>query len=859
MTAPLDATVAWLGLATRGWGLVVVAPGQQRSVAEALAARVPTRAAVALDPAWSDDEDAFLERLSDAPEGGVVFVDAAVGLEQEVALWRALNGRRDWLADRGVWVIVASHRQVARLTAHAGDLASVARRCEVVAFAPRALSEVEQAVARAELHAHYQRRFGRLDLRGFIRSEREDVSFPVEAIYQPLRASSDSRYPVVSVAPDPAAPRWLSIVDLLAARRARDPRVPHLVEAPPSPTLLVGGPGSGKSFFLRHCAIAASGAARFAGQDRPLPIYLALAALRARTVDGALVDLAVDELLEAGLAAAHLVVAEAEAGRALFLLDGLDEVGDARRAVAEQVAALAARFPACPVVVTSRPGGLAAATKDAVRLEIAPLDGPAVTALLSAWCELYEVERVGAEAAPRGRAEGEALAREVLASPAIDGLARTPLLATIIAIVHRAGVRLPEHRVELYEHMTRILVERWNQLRSQQVEASPPVRVADALRLLGPVALRLVEQGRDGAVDEDALRGMLAPELARGAVRGFVDVDSALATFRDSLGLLVEQAPQVYGFLHKTLAEFLAAHELVRTGGLSTLVATGEAFAPRWREVVLLALGIVGTVHANDRLMEQCVTGLIAAARSRRAGRSEDVPALLAGVLVDDPDLTPDLADALLDELVPAWWFDALPGEFSAFRRLRDVPGRWSEGLSKRLDAAYAAGLRMPVSDAVDVARLVLAYWQLRRVSRPRWLCEWMVRWAVSPWPSQSGYVLASGDVAIPDGLFKSWVMARLVALGLGKAFRVESGKLVELDVREVIERPFERWLPWILRFRIFEPPVEKRAALLPPLLELWREVAARDPDGPAPPASVEEAHAIYGPRPRSEPAVAAR
>ena len=137
MTAPLDATVAWLGLATRGWGLVVVAPGQQRSVAEALAARVPTRAVVALDPAWSDDEDAFLERLSDAPEGGVVFVDAAVGLEQEVALWRALNGRRDWLADRGVWVIVASHRQVARLTAHAGDLASVARRCEVVAFAPR--------------------------------------------------------------------------------------------------------------------------------------------------------------------------------------------------------------------------------------------------------------------------------------------------------------------------------------------------------------------------------------------------------------------------------------------------------------------------------------------------------------------------------------------------------------------------------------------------------------------------------------------------------------------------------------------------------------------------------------------------
>jgi hypothetical protein len=310
--------------------------------------------------------------------------------------------------------------------------------------------------------------------------------------------------------------------------------------------------------------------------------------------------------------------------------------------------------------------------------------------------------------------------------------------------------------------------------------------------------------------------------------------------------------------LHKTLAEFLAAHELVRTSGLSTLVATGEAFAPRWREVVLLALGIVGTVHANDRLMEQCVTGLIAAARSRRAGRSEDVPALLGGVLVDDPDLTPDLADALLDELVPAWWFDALPGEFSAFRRLRDAPGRWSEGLSKRLDTAYAAGLRIPVTDAVDVARLTDAYSQLERASRPRWLCEWMVRCTVSPWKSLSGHLLEEdGQVDVGSGLLMTWVLARAVALGLGRAFRVEAGKVVEIEVREV--RDLEASLPSLLTFFLFEPPVEKRAALLPPLLELWREVAARDPDGPAPPASVEEAHAIYGPRPRSEPAVAAR
>jgi hypothetical protein len=217
--APLDATVAWLDIATRGWGVVVVPPRYQRDVAEALAARVPGRPTIALSVEALD---------GDGPAGaggGFLYVAPEVPYDGEVAIWRALNGRRDWLSDRGVWVVVLTTRQLERLATHAGDLASVARRCETVPFVPRQLSDDELVAARAELHAHYQRRFGRLDLRGFIRSEREDVSFPVEAIYQPLRASSDSRYPVVSVAPDPAAPRWLSIVDLLVgAARARSTR-----------------------------------------------------------------------------------------------------------------------------------------------------------------------------------------------------------------------------------------------------------------------------------------------------------------------------------------------------------------------------------------------------------------------------------------------------------------------------------------------------------------------------------------------------------------------------------------------------------------------------------------------------------
>lgn len=863
--APLDATVAWLDIATRGWGLVVVPPRHQRDIAEALAARVPGRLAIALSvEALHGDSYA-------GATGGFLYVGPEVAYDGEVAIWRALNGRRDWLSDRGVWVVVATTRQLERLATHAGDLASVARRCETVPFLPRQLSDDELVAARAELHAYYQRRFGRLDLRGFIRSEREDVSFPVEAIYQPLRGVVEARYafvePVAGLGPEEPP---LPIVALLAARRREDPRSPRLVEAAPSPTLLVGGPGSGKSFFLRHCAIAASRADVFAAQDRPLPVYVSLAAMRAIAPNADLEDHAIDELLEAGLAAAHAVSGEAAAGRCLFLVDGLDEVGDARVQVAHQVAALASRYLGCAVVVTSRPGGIDTIDLPAVRIDVAPLGDAELTALLRSWCELYEIDRAGAAAAAGGRLEGERLAADVLASPSVVTLARTPLLATIVAIVHRAGVRLPEHRVELYEHMTRVLVERWNQLRSQQLGGLPPIRTADAIRLLGPIAHRLVRQGMDTAVDEESLRGLLQDELGHGTVRAFPDATSAIVTFRDSLGLLVEQAPRKYAFLHKTLGEFLAAHEAVRTGALEPLLRSGAAASPRWREVVLLALGIVGTLHANDRRLAACVESAVVTASKLRPAGGTDVPELLAGILTDDPDLSPELARRIVEELVPNWWFDALPADLAAYRRASEGRTRWGTLLRSRIAAAYAQGLRIPVASADEAERLHGVYLALNESGVPegRWLCEWAVRWAVLPWAkvADATYIMfpgiqleSDGTVRVPsdDQLGRLFVELAIAGgcdvLVLDAENRIAGARsltrveLVPRDPRLEIH-PFE------LMFSTRPREPKFRAAALPALLQLWREVAERDPDGPEPPASVEEAYAIYGPCQRDEP-----
>lgn len=664
----------------RGWFFVQCAPGDQREVADEIAAAIGfARADV------TDDVEPFMSCVIAIQPGLTPAVrDAAL---------QALNVRRDRLSDRGHWVLVMTRMDLVAFQRQAADIFSVLRGIAQVPFLPRALSADEEAEARRQLEQHYRARFGKLDLRGFVRSEGEDASFPIEDIFQPLEAAQ------TSIA-------FERLMTMSAPVPIGGP-LTDVVKGTVGPVVLVGGPGAGKSFFLRWWLLQASSTRppEPGGIDRGLPVLIPLAAVPLVPGPITLDEYATEALLAEGLLAGHLLAREAQEGRAAFLLDGLDEAGDvAGRAMAlERAAELARTYPRARIIVTTRPSGRDDLEDDqrlaATILTIAPLSDHAITALLTRWCALYERQREGTDAAAqRGQATGESLARDVLASPSVHALATTPLLATVIAIVHRAGLRLPDRRVELYDHVMRILVERWNQVRTRERASSVPLRLPDAIRLLGPVALEMIEQDREGAIDEPALRSMLARALQAGNVRGLGEAGEAVHLFRESLGLLVERAPGVYGFLHQTLVEFLAAHELVRTDRLAALARNPRlAFRPQWREVILLGAGILGVLQADDARLGEVVRALIVAAKGKPGRPSAAVPVLLAELLADDPALTRADASALVDTLVPDWWFErkysqetaqwVLIHAAHASERLRQGP--WRDLLAGRLALAY--------------------------------------------------------------------------------------------------------------------------------------------------------------------------
>lgn len=553
----------------------------------------------------------------------------------------ALNRARDALALRLWVVLIVDRQQHVLLQRGAPDLVAGTAFVLRLNFEPDA--QVDLVAAQAQLTSAQTEAFGRLDLRGLARSEGEDVAFSVLDIYQDLERALPSP-PSLELG---GGLRTEATTELLVdyLRRAKRPRR----------EVVLGAPGSGKSFFLRWLAVAPH---TLGGADA-VAVLLPVAALGPSAGLRPLEARAIDYLLEVAPLAAHALDVWAREGRLTWLIDGLDETGDrgSREVMVASLEAFTKRWSTCDVIVTSRVAGYdEAPLSDAFGVsQLAPLSPAAIERFLVQWLTLYARQARGTspQVDSEARAQAQALASDVLASERLSALAQTPLLLTLIAILQRTGLRLPRSRVELYEHITRVLVERWNRVRSRaEMPGAPPISVSDALRLLGPLALASIQRMSRGQFSEAELRATLESRVGR-APLAVGSVDDAVKLFQRTLGILVETAPGTFGFLHLTLAEYFAARELVRTGGLEDLVADpARVFRPAWREVVLLAAGELGVVRAEDARLERVVLAIAASVRKGRAG-SVDILALLFGLLTDDPGLSDEAVGAIVEIAMP--------------------------------------------------------------------------------------------------------------------------------------------------------------------------------------------------------------
>ncbi|MCP4425272.1 MAG: SUMF1/EgtB/PvdO family nonheme iron enzyme [Chloroflexi bacterium] len=390
--------------------------------------------------------------------------------------------------------------------------------------------------------------------------------------------------------------------------------------------VLLGDPGGGKSAFVNHIAHCLAAHVLYPEADwrrhlagwpaeeaSALPLVVILRDF-AHSLPDKLPRQATPthlwRFIEARLDAQNLGFAAApiqralEDGEALVLLDGLDEVpSSAQRAfVRDATERFTERYPDNRYLVTCR--SLSYQDK-ALRLsenrfpiyELAPFDEAKIDRFVRAWYD--ELARVGSVEGTKV----EGLTRQfqkAIRRPDLWRLAPNPLLLTVMALVNTHKGRLPDARAMLYEDTVEMLLWRWEQIKVGDKESVPRLRqlllaagrsAMDLKRMLWRLAYEAHAEtsGGDKLADIDELK--LRQALAALKAGDWNWADAALAAMKLRAGLLLERAPGVFTFPHRTFQEYLAGCHLAAQGDFAQRAAKLAEHGADWREAILLAVG----------------------------------------------------------------------------------------------------------------------------------------------------------------------------------------------------------------------------------------------------------------------------
>jgi hypothetical protein len=303
-------------------------------------------------------------------------------------------------------------------------------------------------------------------------------------------------------------------------------------------------------------------------------------------------------------------------GKAIVLLDGLDEVSDPN--LRERVALLARNFarayPLCRFVVTSRIIGYI----DTVRLgddfhetTVRDFSLSDIRAFLTRWHQAVTINQRGLNQSALDVAAGltRQLTDAILANERIMDLAINPLMLTVIALIHRDQVKMPDRRAELYSEAVDVLLgkrDRVRGIKDHLVLDGQPFDTGDRRLLLQHVAFWMHAQGRK-EITLDEIKKLLTDYFyLRCAGEGERKLEAArhltdqfLQSVAERSGLIHARGEGVFSFSHLTFQEFLAAVALAdRKDYIKySIKQVGKDW---WREVLLLEAGHLSN-HGSRR------------------------------------------------------------------------------------------------------------------------------------------------------------------------------------------------------------------------------------------------------------------
>ncbi|MCI0470123.1 MAG: NACHT domain-containing protein [Candidatus Aminicenantes bacterium] len=374
--------------------------------------------------------------------------------------------------------------------------------------------------------------------------------------------------------------------------------------------LLLGKPGSGKTTLMKWTALQCVSEKKTIF-SRFTPMFISLKdfgkdpenTFRKKNIGTLCTDLYEKE----NISVESFFDADFKKNSLLFLLDGLDEIGD-EKIRREAIDWIQKQYiGGNPMIVTSRISGIDRERGLRFRDEIPVFKIQDFTIedaalFLRNWYNRVEIAAAGEQGIQQAAQQGEKRYEELIeiikdeSNKNLRELAVNPLLLTIIAVVHRTRAVLPRDRYKLYEECLKVMIELWN-LANRKLDIS--FSFENSMDQLAKIAVRLMES-ENREIDKAGIEACGLPKIIEKKSRDFFLKEMVLKA-----GLLYESEGR-YGFLHLTFQEYLAAWYYAHTKNQNDILKHHKK--GYWRETFKLFVYIGNTEVFFQEIMDDLLT-----------------------------------------------------------------------------------------------------------------------------------------------------------------------------------------------------------------------------------------------------------
>jgi hypothetical protein len=377
--------------------------------------------------------------------------------------------------------------------------------------------------------------------------------------------------------------------------------------------IIQGLAGSGKTTLLQWIAVRAA-TRSFEGQltewNECIPFYIRLRQYAHLSLPKpkAFLDFAAPAI--AGTMPEKWVYNVLRTGRAIVLIDGVDEVSSSQREVVHTwLRDLVETYKDARFIVTSRPHAIEdgwmnhESFNDVMLQEMEMTD---IFLFIDHWHEAVRQELLTDREKNELDPLAENLKERVRSTRAIRNLATNPLLCAMLCALNRERKQqLPVYRVELYEACCSLLLERREKESHIDLSDYPVLNYSQKRRLLEDLAIWMtienLSEAEKWVVDERFARKLtnmpnILPYTTGKAVRKLL---------LERSGIIREPIADHIDFTHRTFQEFFAAQAAISAIDIKQLVA--NAHNDQWREVIILAAGLAPSQALCERLISDLI------------------------------------------------------------------------------------------------------------------------------------------------------------------------------------------------------------------------------------------------------------